>query len=110
MPRGQPRTDLPVTGLQPQGSPYRFDITPILGRCARTQLVCPMRPSRLPWGFNIMPILGRYARTQLICPMLGTLFTLFVVPTFYLFWPARPGARMSERLSAPGQAQAAVSD
>ncbi len=22
-------------------------------------------PSRLPWGFNIMPILGRYARTQL---------------------------------------------
>jgi hypothetical protein len=70
MPRGQPRTDLPVTGLQPQGSPYRFDITPILGRCARTQLVCPMRPSRLPWGFNIMPILGRYARTQLICPML----------------------------------------
>ncbi len=27
-------------------------------------------PSRLPWGFNIMPILGRYARTQLICPML----------------------------------------
>ncbi len=30
-------------------------------------------PSRLPWGFNIMPILGRYARTQLICPMLGLL-------------------------------------
>jgi hypothetical protein len=27
-------------------------------------------PSRLPWGFNIMPILGRYARTQLIYPML----------------------------------------
>ncbi len=29
-----------------------------------------MAPSRLPWGFNIMPILGRYARTQLVCPML----------------------------------------
>jgi len=40
----------------------------------------------------------------------GTLFTLFVVPTFYLFWPARPNARIPQRPSAPAPAQAAFSD
>ena len=37
-----------IDGLPPsRGSPWVFNITPILGRCPRTQLVCPIPPETL---------------------------------------------------------------